>query len=544
VAGVDVLERGRELYAQRAWADAFGALSEADEATGLSSDDRRLLATSAYMLGRDAEYLANLERGYAEHVEAKEPQPAARCAFWLGMSHMLRREPAIGAGWLGRAQRLLEEGEDCAEHGYLLVPPLIGQVSAGDFEAALATAIEITEIGERFGDRDLFALGLHEQGFNMVRLGRTEEGLRLVDEAMLSAIAGELSPIVTGIVYCNVISCCQEVFELRRAQEWTGALKRWCDNQPDMVAHTGQCLIHRAEILQFQGSWRDALEEARLAVERFTLRDDARSAARAAYRRGEVHRLQGEFDAAEAAFREASQGGADPEPGLALMRLAQGNADAAAAGIRRALGETAEPLKRAKLLPAFVEIMVARGEIEEADQAARELEEIAAAQGRAALNAMAAAARGAIGLGGGDAQAALPVLRSAWSGWQELDAPYEAARVRVLMGQACRALGDEDSAAMELEAARAAFDELGAAPDVNVVDALLGRGEPGDTHGLSTRELEVLRLVAAGKSNKEIAAELVISEHTVARHVQNILAKLRVSSRTAAGAFAFEHGLV
>jgi DNA-binding CsgD family transcriptional regulator len=542
---VDQLERGRESYGRHAWADAFDALTEADQATSLSPDDLALLATTSYMLGRDAEYLANVERAYGAYVESGQTQQAARSAFWMGLAMMVRRQPALATGWFGRGHRLLESDEgDCVERGYMLLPKLIQQAGGGDVEGALATATEITEIAERFGDRDLFVLGLHEQGFALVRSGRAEEGLRLIDETMVSAISGELSPIVTGIVYCNVISCCQEVFELRRAQEWTGALTNWCEDQPDMVAHTGQCLIHRAEIMQLHGSWPDALEDARRAVERFTLRDDARSAARAAYRRGEVHRLQGDFEAAESAFKDASQGGCDPNPGLALMRLGQGSPDAAGAGIRRVLGETTEPLKRAALLPAFVEIMVALGEVDEADQAARELEDIAQAQGRAALVAMAEAARGAVDLARGDAGAALPTLRRAWAGWQDLEAPYETARVRVMMGLACRALGDDDSAALELEAARAGFEQLGAAPDVAHVDALLGRGSAADTHGLSARELEVLRLVAAGKSNREIASELVISEHTVARHVQNIFAKLGLTSRTAASAFAFEHGLV
>jgi ATP/maltotriose-dependent transcriptional regulator MalT len=366
-----------------------------------------------------------------------------------------------------------------------------------------------------------------------------------VDETMVAVTAGELSPIVAGIVYCNTIGFCQGVYELRRAREWTAALTRWCEQQPDMVAHNGLCLVHRAQLMTLGGAWRDALEELHRLGRRFTEGVlNQRALGHAAYQRGEVRRLQGEFEASEAAYREASRFGREPQPGLALLRLAQGNRDAAAAAIRRAVGETTQPLKRAALLPAYVEIMLVVGEVEVARSACRQLEEIAERQGSDALDAMSAHARGAVALADGDARAALVALRRAWHVWQELEAPYEAARARVLVGLACRLLGDEDTAALELEAASGTFAELGAATDHRWVDSLRGRTALTDTHGLTARELEVLRLVAAGKSNREIASVLVISEHTVARHLQNIFAKLRVSSRTAASAFAFEHELV
>ena len=418
-------------------------------------------------------------------------------------------------------------------------------MAARDHEAAYATASEAAAIGERCGDRDLAALARMDQGCALLNLGRTDEGRRLVDETMVSVTAGELSPIAAGLVYCNTISFCQDAHELRRAREWTAALSRWCEQQPDMVAHTGICHVHRAELMTLGGAWEDALGELRRLAERLAGGlVNQRAMGAAAYQQGELLRLRGDFEAAEEAYREASRLGREPQPGLALLRLAQGNVGPAAASIRRALGEAAQPLKRGALLPAYVEITLAEDDVEAARVAWRELEEIAGRHQSDALDAAAAQAEGAVRLAEGNADAALAATRRAWTLWEELKAPYEAARARVLVGLACRGLGDEDTAALELEAATEAFAELGAAPDLAALGPLTEPPEPGDTGGLTARELEVLRLVAAGRSNREIAAALTISEHTAARHLQNIFAKLHVSSRTAASAFAFEHHLV
>jgi tetratricopeptide (TPR) repeat protein len=462
------LERGRDAYARRAWLEAYERLSAADEATPLDGEDLELAATSAYMLGRDDDYLGALERAHQLHVEAGDPLAAARCAGWVGMNLVLRGEVARGTGWLGRAQRLVERHEDdCAERGWLLFGVIFEHEAAGDLEAAAETAAAAAAIGERFGDRDLFGLSVQHQGVLLVRLGRVREGLGRLDEAMVGVVAGELSPIVSGLVYCGVIFGCREAHEPRRAQEWTAALTRWCEQQPDMVAFTGRCLVHRAEIMQLRGAWAEALAEAVQAAGRQGM--TSVGIGQAFYRQGELHRLRGELAAAENAYRSASRSGVEPQPGLALLRLAQGRAPAAAAAIRRAVAETSEPFLRVDLLPAYVEIMLAVGETEEARAACRELEELTAGQPGVSA-ALAAEARACVELAEGDGRAALVSARSAWRAWQELEAPYEAARMRVLVGLSCRELGDDDAAALELDAARTAFEQLGAGPDLRRLD--------------------------------------------------------------------------
>jgi DNA-binding CsgD family transcriptional regulator/tetratricopeptide (TPR) repeat protein len=541
---VDELGRGRAAYESLAWTECYDALVLADRQSPLSAPDLVLLAITAFMLGREDESIRLLERAHQRHSDDGDRLRASRCAFWIGMMLLLRGEIGPATGWLGRAQRLIEsEGRDCAEQGYMLLPVSFQRQMAGDFEGAVATAAAAMEIGERFSDADLVALAADTQGEMLVRSGSLREGLGLLDEAMVAVTAGEVSPMVCGIVYCGVVLACEDVYELRRAKEWTAALTRWCDRQPDLRAYTGRCLVHRAQLMRLQGAWPEALEETRRADRRFEAAMNRAAAARASYLRAEVHRLRGEFAPAEEEYREASRRGLEPQPGLALLRLAQGTAEAAAASIERVLAETTDPLQRAGLLPAYVEIVLAVDGLDRAQRACDELHETATKYDTEMLHAMAAQARGAVELASGEAAAALSTLRRGWQTWEELEAPYEAARTRVLIGAACRALGDEEGFALELDAARSTFEQLGAAPDLAEVDALSGHA-PAPDHGLTNREVEVLRLLATGKSNKEIAASLVISEHTVARHVQNIFTKLGVASRTAAGAYAFEHRLV
>jgi ATP/maltotriose-dependent transcriptional regulator MalT len=544
VGGDGELARGREAAGRLAWADAYTALSLADRSSSLAAEDLELLATAAYLLGRVEDCLRALQRAQQRHAEHGDFRRAARCAFWVAFHLLNQGEFAQASGWLARANRLLEHEPECAERGYLLLPAALQQLVAGDYAGARRTAARAAAIGRHAGEADLVALALQLRGRAMVREGWVSEGLVLLDETMVAVVAGELSPPAAGTVYCSVIDACQEIMEWRRAHEWTAALTAWCGKQPDMVTFTGQCLVHRAEILHLHGAWPQAVEEARRAGERLVQGADSYATGAAFYRQAEVYRVLGDFTAAEDAYQQASRWGREPQPGLALLRLAQGRTDAAAAAIRRVLAETSEKFRRARLLPAQVEIMLAVGEVKAAADAASELTEIASGYETAALRALADHAHGAVLLAEGDARAAVVALRGAWQVWRELEAPYETARLRVLVGLGCRALGDEEAAAMELDAARGVFAQLGATPDLARLETLDGREAAAKGHGLTARELQVLRLLASGKTNHAIATNLVLAEKTVDRHVTNIYTKLGVSSRAAATAYAYQHRLL
>ena len=540
----DELARGRELCRQGHWSAACDLLAAVDRSRSLGADDLEALATSAYLAGRDDDYLKALARAHQAHLDAGSGARAIRCAFWLGLRLLFRGETGSASGWLARAHRLLErERSDCVEQGYLLLPLAQQQLEAGDVGAATAAAADAARIGERFRDRDLMACATHLQGLALIREGSVEPGLALLDEAMIAVTAGELSPLVTGLIYCSVIDGCQQVYALDRAREWTTALAQWCEAQPEMLAFSGVCRVHRAEILQLRGAWPEAIDEAGRARDRCARAGNVAAMAAACYQEGEVHRLRGEFAAAEEAYRRASESGNDPQPGLALLRLAQGDAETAAAAIRRAVGAATERLQRARLLPACIEILLAAGEIERAREACRDLQEIARAFKTGVLEAMAAQASGALALADGDARAALGSLRRAAALWRQVEAPYMAARVRAMIAAACRALGDDEGSTLELEAARAVLAQLGAAPEVAAIDAQRSGPPSPRCDGLTRRELQVLRLVATGRTNKAIASELFVSEKTIDRHVSNIFAKIAVSSRSAATAYAYTHRL-
>jgi DNA-binding CsgD family transcriptional regulator len=541
----DAVTRGREAHRRRAWRDAYQHLSAADRQESLAAEDLDRLATAAHLIGHLDEAEGTWERAHHAFLDRGEKAPAVRCAFWLGLTLLLRGEHAHGGGWLARAQHILEDGAlDCVEQGYLRIPSALQALHGGDAESAHRSFVEITDIADRFGDADLKALGRLGQGQSMVAQGRATPGVAMLDEAMVAVTTGEVSTVAAGIVYCAVILTCRSIFDVRRVQEWTAVLSSWCAAQQGLKPYRGQCLVHRSEIMQLRGEWADALEEVRQACEHLSDPPGDPVMGMALYQQAELLRLRGEFARAEKGYVEASGWGHPTQPGLALLRLAQGRLDDATAAIQRTVLETEGPVERSRVLSAYVEIKLSAGDNEDARAAVTELDDIAAAFDTPYLRAVVGYARGCVLLADGDAAGANLALRRAWVAWHELDAPYETARVRLQMARACRQLDDHDTAELELDAARRIFEQLNAAPALDQVRSLTGPAASPGAGGLTPREIEVLRLVATGATNRQIADSLVISDKTVARHMSNMFSKLGVSSRAAATAFAYEHDLV
>jgi ATP/maltotriose-dependent transcriptional regulator MalT len=537
------LREGRAAFARQEWAEAHSWLSAADDAAPLGPDDLERLAASAFLIGRDAPYVPLWVRAHQECLRAGETARAARFAFWISLDLLVAGELAQGGGWLARAQRLLDEADlDCAERGLLAALLARLAIREGRAEDAREAARRSLEIAERFDDPDLRVFARLIVAQMRAATGQAAEATTLFDEVMVAVTVGDASPIAVGVAYCAVIGGCHQLFDVARAREWTAALSGWCNKQPDLVQFRGECLVHRAEIMRLSGAWTQAIAEAERACA-VLARTGARSAqllGAACYELGEARRVRGDLEGAEESYRQASVHGRSPEPGMALLRLAQGRPGAAQTAIRRLLEQTQARRARVDVLAACVEIALAVRDLPGARAAAEELTALASTLGAPFLRALAAQSVGDVLLAEGDARGSLPMLREAWMTWQELDAPYLAARVRVQLGLACRALGDDDAAALELDSARRVFVRMDALADVARVDALTPRGAPV----LTRREVEVIGLVARGKTNRAIASELAISERTVDRHVSNILMKLALPTRSAATGYAYEHGLV
>lgn len=533
------------FFQGQSWSEVYTHLRQAELKNPLEPMDLYTLALAAYLTGKDTESADLLAQAHHEFLAKDNLKQAVRCAFWLGLQLMFKREQARGSGWFSRAQHLLQDVEqNCAEKGLMTIPLALKSLNEGDVEKAYAAFKKAAKDGDKFNDPDLRTLSLLGCGQSLINLGKTSEGVALLDEAMVAVASDKVFPLVPGIVYCAVIEACQMLFDVQRAQEWTTVLSQWYHAQPDIVPFRGQCLVRRSQIMHLHGDWSEAQAEMQRACKILTQPPGEPAAGEAYYQLADLYRLRGEFKRAKELYHEANKWGRKPQPGLALLRLAQRQQPAAVAAIQHSLEEEKNPLKRLRILPAYIEIMISSGKIKKARLAADELSAMTEMYSVPYIHAISAFSRAAVFLKEGDTGTAIKMLRHACDIWNELNAPYEGARVRLLLGIAYRKDGDEDSASLELNAAQWIFQQLEAKPDLKKVDALLKDKSRQDLQGLTLRELQALRLVAAGETNKAIAQKLFISERTVERHLSNIFNKLGVASRTAATAHAFKHHMV
>jgi len=529
-----------DAYKRRAWGEAFRAFEDADAAGALEPGHLEQFATVAKLVGDEDRSASIWERAHQHYQQDDDLRGQARTAFWLAFGYMDRGEMAQAGGWLARAHRIVETiDDDCPERGYLLLPQALQLLGAGQPAEALATFEQLVKVGQRFNNGDLIAAGCLGTGQSLLRLGEAERGTASLDEGMVGVVAGEVSPVLAGMVYCGTIEACQESFDLARAQEWTEALNRWCESQPDMVPFRGRCLIYRAELMQLRGDWDSATAEIERA--RVRLADPPQPAIGAAfYRQAELHRVLGAHAEADRTFRSAAERGHNPQPGLALLRLAEGRVDDASATIGQALAEIRTVTERIPLLAAAVEIADVAGDATRASAAAAELTSITEAIDTSLLEGTALQASGLASISRGEHREAISALETALAIWLAMPAPYEAARTRALIARAAEALDDRDRATAERATARGVFETLGAIDDLRALSPAETAEAPA---GLTPRELRVLSLVATGMTNRAIAQQLTISEKTVARHMSNIFGKLGVSSRAAATAYAYQHDL-
>jgi DNA-binding NarL/FixJ family response regulator len=541
----EVVDPALSALERREWTAAYEQLTQRSRAGELSIDELDWLATAAYLTGRDAEAFQRWAAMHRACIDAGDVARAARVGIQLSHSYTFKGDIARGSGWVERVRRLLvDDAGDGVEYGYLTHAAGMCRIFAdGDVAGARDAFARASKIADRWGDQELHILAGIGEGRCLIYLGELEDGVALLDEAMIAVEAGELSAIVAGDVYCTVIDACHELFDVRRCEAWSESFNRWCESQPDLVLYRGHCLLHRAEVLHFHGEWAQAVEFAQEACRRLAEPLNLTTVGGAHYLEAEFQRLRGESELAALAYERAHKLGCNPQPGLALLRLADGQVDAAHAALGRVLAEADGPIARAHVLGPFVEGAVATGDLDAARSAADELALVARELGAPVLRALADQLLGAT-LVAADAPAAFGALRRAASVWTDLDAPYELARTRALIASGCAAVGDREGGEMERAWAEATFERLGARPELARLRGDDARASRAATAGLTGRELEVLELVAGGSSNREIARDLFISEKTVTSHLTHIFTKLGVSSRSAAGAFAHRHGLV
>lgn len=539
---VAALARARELHRLARWDDACREFLAADAERELDVADQELLAEAAQLTGRHDEAASALERAFEQRASAGDLAHAATAAFWLYSQFLYAGEYARASGWMSRLGDLAERLAGDEEPGWLWIAAAHRRIGQQQYDEARAVLVRALAQGRERGEVDLETFAMLLTARALLLAGHLEEGLARMDDAMLRVTGGQTSPRMTSLLYCAAIGTCeQEAWERARALEWARALERWMASLPTAYggAFLDNCRVYRAAFKRRRGQLSEARRELEEAARSLAEGPGVLVAGHACYELGEVHRLLGEDEAAEIAYRRATSLGTSVQPGLGLLRLAQGDADTAAKGLRRALAEAAQAQDRGRLLPAMVTVSVAAGAMDEAERAVRELTELAQAMGGSALDAELAGARGEVALAGGRPELALPELRRSADVWRQLQDAHGTARTGVLIARACRALGDEEGARLELESARDSFGQLGARRDLRAVDELLDPSTPG--HGLSAREVQVLQLIAAGKTNRAIAAELFLSERTVHRHVSSVFDKLGVHSRAEAAAYAVEH---
>ena len=533
------LARARELHTASRWEEACAEYAAADAEQPLAVDDLETYAEAAQVSARGDEAVALLRRVFDLRVSANEPDDAAQVAFWLWWVLLNTNEVIQANGWLKQVGRTL--GPDMATSLWLRIPEAMFQGTTGNRPLANELLGAIVDEGQ--GEVVPWALGMWGQ--TLIDAGRFQDGLDRLEEAMAILLNDGLSPRVTPWIYCAAVRGCCLARDFARARAWNRSMARWLDSLGSLGgAYLGNCRIYRSRLMCLTGAWPDALDE--IAAVCIDLDGYAGwVCGHAFYQLGEVRRLRGEWDTAEEAYRRAAENGCPTQPGLSLLRLAQGDVAAASAGVRRGLTEVTATPDRLDLLKAAVTIYLEEGKTEAAGDAVAEFEETAGAMPTPVMEAEASAMRGALALSEGDAGGALPLLRRAVGAWQEQDAPHEVAKLNVLIGQACRALGDHDGGQLEFSAARETFARLGARPDLAQLDRIVAATDTdSETHGLTQREIEVLRAIAQGKPNRAIANDLHLSERTVHRHVSNIFTKLDVDSRTAAVAYAIRQHIV
>jgi ATP/maltotriose-dependent transcriptional regulator MalT len=537
-----VLAEARELFDAFGWRRCVDLLADADERQPLDGASLLLLGQAAFLIGDDERAEAAFARAYASAVAADDPPSAVRAA--LSSSFVLEQAGDLvrSGAWAARAERLVEDhGLSGGEAGWLLARRGHQLVREQRLAEALAVAREGERVGLSAGDADAVVLSRLSIAFALVLGGERDQAIRVFDEVMLAVSSDETSPAVVGLCYCASVAACMVMRDVVRARSWTATLDRWCAARPDLGPYRGTCLVHRAQMSTLGGNWTGALDEAARALRLL----HGPAAGDACYQLGELHRLMGHDADAEDAYRRANALGRQPEPGLSRLRTAEGRADVAIRTLQRLCAEPRPPEDRAELLAARVDAELAEGDVDAALGTAAELRGITASLATPLISALADHAEGAALLAAGRPDAALAVLRRAQRGWTALDLPHSCAQTRLLAGGCLRALGDEDAAGLEFEAARECFERLGAAPDLARADRLAAGGcAPARRSPLTDREVEVVRLVAAGHTNRAIANLLCLSEKTVARHLANVYAKLDLPSRAAATAYAYDHGLV